>query len=274
MSSKESEVIIVNATTEKKSATTSDNNNVKKKASRNQHRYSCSDSMEDQLESESLLVNNKKQSQCNIPMSPVSSSSYINSPSELSGLNLPIKLSASQSTTSISSKNSICSPQFCCGRNPKKITFIVFAIVLLWSIVIFCLNMQKQLSLHNEKMGILQEEILKLELRNADLKHENGKINVFLQKIATLLRTSKTNKTLYSQRGSTAKPKKKETPKNEICTANGQKCIFPFIYKNVVHRSCIKEWSYPRPWCATKVDHDGMYISGDSSSWSDCLESC
>ncbi|CAB4059687.1 unnamed protein product [Lepeophtheirus salmonis] len=234
MSSKESEVIIVNATTEKKSATTSDNNNVKKKASRNQHRYSCSDSMEDQLESESLLVNNKKQSQCNIPMSPVSSSSYINSPSELSdvsssqkllrnpssnnisvkdspelqsiqpahsGLNLPIKLSASQSTTSISSKNSICSPQFCCGRNPKKITFIVFAIVLLWSIVIFCLNMQKQLSLHNEKMGILQEEILKLELRNADLKHENGKINVFLQKIATLLRTSKMNKTLYSQRG-------------------------------------------------------------------------
>ena len=56
------------------------------------------------------------------------------------------------------------------------------------------------------------------------------------------------------------------------CTANGQKCIFPFIYKGETYNSCTKVDSY-LAWCALELNPNGNgeVIPG---KWADCDPNC
>ena len=58
----------------------------------------------------------------------------------------------------------------------------------------------------------------------------------------------------------------------ECKTVSGKRCIFPFQYKGVAHRSCTRANSQ-RPWCATEVDNT---YSGEvvRNKWEDCQPDC
>ena len=51
-------------------------------------------------------------------------------------------------------------------------------------------------------------------------------------------------------------------------------CVFPFIFDNKVHYSCIYDSSTDgHPWCSTKVDENGLHISQEGH-WGHCSNSC
>jgi len=56
----------------------------------------------------------------------------------------------------------------------------------------------------------------------------------------------------------------------KVCTPQGTPCVFPFIYNGVSYYGCsvaaIGE-NARQPWCATKVDGDGVAVSGH---WTTC----
>ena len=59
-----------------------------------------------------------------------------------------------------------------------------------------------------------------------------------------------------------------------ICiTQNGKECVFPFYYDGEKVTKCRQAWNDIKPWCATKVDNQGGFIS-DSSAWEWCSSSC
>jgi len=54
-----------------------------------------------------------------------------------------------------------------------------------------------------------------------------------------------------------------------LCTTlDGDRCIFPFVYKNVTHLRCTYADS-PTPWCATRVDQQSNEVI--TNRWGDCL---
>jgi len=70
-------------------------------------------------------------------------------------------------------------------------------------------------------------------------------------------------------------------PANGECTTIGDEpCVFPFKYRrNLLYRrktfyACTvvgAEGEYPQPWCSTKVDRNGRYVSGN---WHYCAPGC
>ena len=53
----------------------------------------------------------------------------------------------------------------------------------------------------------------------------------------------------------------------DSCNKPNEKCVFPFKYKGRTFDKCTTyEW-YPKTWCATKVDANGNFISGE---WGEC----
>ena len=60
---------------------------------------------------------------------------------------------------------------------------------------------------------------------------------------------------------------------NTCITENGKECVFPFYYDGEKVTKCLQAWNDIKPWCATKVDNQGRFIS-DSSSWEWCSSSC
>ena len=52
-------------------------------------------------------------------------------------------------------------------------------------------------------------------------------------------------------------------------TKEGNECIFPFTYKEVVHQKCISDDVY-QPWCATKIFNGTTNIE----KWGLCLDDC
>ena len=54
------------------------------------------------------------------------------------------------------------------------------------------------------------------------------------------------------------------------CTTKGQTCIFPFTYKGVEYDECATN-AAGRGWCATKVDGNLKYVSGN---WGYCPHEC
>ena len=55
-------------------------------------------------------------------------------------------------------------------------------------------------------------------------------------------------------------------------TDEGQACIFPFNYDGEAKTSCIQKWSDRKPWCPTKTDGEGNFVSSisDNSNWGYC----
>jgi len=53
-------------------------------------------------------------------------------------------------------------------------------------------------------------------------------------------------------------------------TTKGDNCVFPFTYKGVVYDKCTKA-DHSKPWCSTKTNIEGHYISGH---WGDCSPTC
>jgi len=60
-------------------------------------------------------------------------------------------------------------------------------------------------------------------------------------------------------------------PPSGECTANGQKCIFPFKYKGQTYNRCTNVDSPSGAWCALDVDRYGDVIPGE---WDDCDSNC
>ena len=55
-------------------------------------------------------------------------------------------------------------------------------------------------------------------------------------------------------------------------TEGGKACIFPFEYEGESRAKCIQKWSDRKPWCPTKLDADGNFVSSlsDNTSWDYC----
>ena len=49
-------------------------------------------------------------------------------------------------------------------------------------------------------------------------------------------------------------------------------CIFPFIYLGRLHLTCTTLDGDPKPWCSTKVDSNGIHVSGENQ-WEHCESS-
>ena len=49
-------------------------------------------------------------------------------------------------------------------------------------------------------------------------------------------------------------------------------CIFPFIFGNRIHESCTTIDGDAQPWCSTKVDSNGVHVSG-GGHWEYCTDS-
>ena len=45
-------------------------------------------------------------------------------------------------------------------------------------------------------------------------------------------------------------------------TSNGDKCVFPFIYKGKKYEKCTLDDGGDREWCSTQTDSSGNHISG------------
>merc|ERR1712083_1161937 len=57
-----------------------------------------------------------------------------------------------------------------------------------------------------------------------------------------------------------------------VCTAGGQRCIFPFNYEGQSYSSCTDKGSENgKPWCALEVDSNDNVVSG---KWEDCDSTC
>ena len=48
-------------------------------------------------------------------------------------------------------------------------------------------------------------------------------------------------------------------------------CVFPFIYADRIHDRCTS-FDGDSPWCSTKVDADGVHVSGQGN-WEYCSDS-
>ena len=57
----------------------------------------------------------------------------------------------------------------------------------------------------------------------------------------------------------------------ECKTVSGKRCIFPFQYKGLAHRSCTRANSQ-RSWCATEVETRGGEVV--RNKWEDCQPDC
>ena len=58
--------------------------------------------------------------------------------------------------------------------------------------------------------------------------------------------------------------------------SSGMKCIFPFTWRGETYDACTREASTASngdPWCSTKVDDDGVHISGQGN-WGGCSQAC
>ena len=54
----------------------------------------------------------------------------------------------------------------------------------------------------------------------------------------------------------------------------GMKCIFPFTFLGVTHDACTsKNSASGNLWCSTKVNNDGVHISG-GGHYGDCSSEC
>merc|ERR1712098_505830 len=62
----------------------------------------------------------------------------------------------------------------------------------------------------------------------------------------------------------------RECKTNDEGPVKNKTCVFPFIYGEQIHHSCV-EIGECRSWCATKVDADGKYCQDE---WGYCGEDC
>ena len=64
-----------------------------------------------------------------------------------------------------------------------------------------------------------------------------------------------------------------ELPAPSQCmTEGGKVCILPFTYEGESKTACVQKWSDRKPWCPTKVDAEGKFVSSlsDNTSWDYC----
>ena len=52
---------------------------------------------------------------------------------------------------------------------------------------------------------------------------------------------------------------------------NGKQCVFPFKYQDVIYHNCTTVKNNNVPWCSTKTDEKGNYITGQ---FGNCSQSC
>ena len=59
---------------------------------------------------------------------------------------------------------------------------------------------------------------------------------------------------------------------SQCMTEGGKVCILPFTYEGESKTACVQKWSDRKPWCPTKVDAEGKFVSSlsDNSSWDYC----
>ena len=51
---------------------------------------------------------------------------------------------------------------------------------------------------------------------------------------------------------------------------SGQKCVFPFTYRDTTYHSCTKR-DIGKPWCSTRTDRSGRHMTG---FWGYCPNAC
>ena len=63
------------------------------------------------------------------------------------------------------------------------------------------------------------------------------------------------------------------TQRDKKSLNGGHLCVFPFVYKGVTYDHCtdVGYEGQSKFWCATKVDENQVYISGN---WGWCNENC
>ena len=58
--------------------------------------------------------------------------------------------------------------------------------------------------------------------------------------------------------------------------SSGLPCIFPFVYKGLLHKTCTyldSDLTGGKPWCSTLVDITGHHVSGQGN-WGICDSNC